>query len=190
MKKIFFYIFRIKENAGKIFLRVTDWAAEIMANHTDGDFFQPIHIEGKKMHSRRLFRIEGLKYTSYPGIKEGLVIKKTNLETHEIDLQYFITNRPPEDWDAKSILDRILLHWDTETGVFGIKDNTFHEDRARYQTIEGVKGHVACLNIAWNCLSAPILEQYWLRKPMSYRIQLFKDHPDLNPFTLPPSLKT
>jgi hypothetical protein len=76
----------------------------------------------------------------------------------DVDLQYFITNRPPKAWDAQSVLDRILLHWDTETGVFGIKDNTFHEDKVRYKSIKEAMSHVSLLNIAWDCLSAhPLL---------------------------------
>lgn len=118
----------------------------------------------------------------YPGIREGFAVEKTNLETGETDRQLFITNRPARQWDARSVLDRILLHWDTETGVFGVKDNTFCEDKARYKSVEGAMSHVSLLNFACNCLSAPIFEGYWKGEPMSCRIRFWKDYPDYNPF--------
>ena len=152
-----------------------------MDRNPKGDYYQSVHFESDEIHSRALWRIPGLCHAVYPGIQEGFAIRKTNLKSKETDLQYFITNRPPSDWDAKSVLDRILLHWDTETGVFGIKDNTFHEDKVRYRSISGAMAHVSLLNIAWNCLSAPVFEQYWRGEPMSYRIQFWKDHPKYNP---------
>lgn len=182
MKKVFFYLFRIKENAGKIYLRAIDWAAAVMANDSTGDFFQSFHCESDEIHSRRLWRIKGLQHAVYPGIQEGFVVEKTNLETQETDLQYFITNRPSRVWEAQDILERILLHWDTETGVFGIKDNTFHEDKVRYKTIRGAMAHVSLLNSSWNSLSAPVFKQYWNDQSMSVRIQFWKDRPEYNPF--------
>lgn len=119
----------------------------------------------------------------YPGIREGFYVEKTNIRTVETELQYFISNRTPSDWDSESVLKRILLHWDTETGVFGIKDNTFLEDKVRYKTIQGAMSHVALLNIAWNCLSAPVFQHYWKGQPVSNKIQFLKDHPEFNPFT-------
>lgn len=182
MKKVFFYLFRIKLNAGNLYFRVIDWAETAMMNNSAGDYFQSVHLEGREIHSRKLWRLKGLSHSVYPGIQEGFVVQKTNLKTHETDLQYFITNRPSKSWDAQSVLERILLHWDTETGVFGIKDNTFNEDKVRYKTIKGAKAHVSLINISWNCLSAPAFEQYWARQPMNSRIQFWKDHPEYNPF--------
>lgn len=152
-----------------------------MSRNPEGDFYESVHFESDEIHSRRLWRVPGLCHALYPGIQEGFVIEKTNLESKETDLQYFITNRPQRDWDAKSVLNRIRLHWDTETGVFGIKDNTFHEDKVRYRSINGAMSHVSLLNIAWDCLSAPVFEQYWRGEPMSCRIQFWKDHPEYNP---------
>jgi hypothetical protein len=106
------------------------------------------------------------------------------MKSLKTELQYFITNRPPKAWDARSVLDRILLHWDTETGVFGIKDNTFHEDKVRYMSVNGVMSHVSLLNFAWDCLSAPVFGQYWKGEPMTCRIQFWKDHPEYNPLKL------
>jgi len=40
MKKVFFYIFRIKVNAGHIYLRVLDWASYMMGKKPQGDFYQ------------------------------------------------------------------------------------------------------------------------------------------------------
>ncbi len=124
----------------------------------------------------------GLRHALYPGIQEGLVVHKTDSAASETDRQYFITNRPPLAWDAQSILNRILLHWDTETGVFGVKDNTFQEDKIRYKSIDGAMSHVLLLNFAWNCLAAPVFEDYWIGESMNYRIQFWKDHPEYNPF--------
>jgi hypothetical protein len=165
-------------------MRVWDWASYLMEKKPLGNFHQSVRLESNEIHSRRLWRIPGLYYSVYPGIREGFVIRKTNLNSLKTDLQYFITNRPAEAWDARSILDRILLHWDTETGVFGIKDNTFHEDKARYRSVNGTMSHVSLLNFAWNCLSAQVFEQYWKGKPMSCRIQFWKDHPEYNPLKL------
>jgi len=162
-------------------LRVLDWTSDWMGKKPQGDFHQRVHFESNEIHSRKLWRLPGLYHAVYPGIQEGFVIQKTNLRTLEEDLQYFITNRPPKSWDAQSVLDRILLHWDTETGVFGIKDNTFHEDKVRYKSINGAMSHVSLLNIAWCCFSAPIFEQYWKGEPMNYRIQFWKDNPEYNP---------
>ena len=184
MKKVFFYILRIKENAGRIFHRVLDWSSFMIAKNSQGDFYESAHLESTEIHSRRLWRIPGLCQAIYPGIQEGFVIQKTNLDSLETDMQYFITNRPPNAWDAKQIVNRIRLHWDTETGVFGIKDNTFHEDKVRYKTIGGVMSHVNLLNFALKCLSAPVFEHYWKGKPMNHRIRFWKDRPEYNPLKL------
>jgi hypothetical protein len=81
--------------------------------------------------------------------------------------QYFITNRPPHSWSAQSVLERILFHWDTETDVFSVKDNTFQEDKIRYRSLAGAMSHVALLNIAWDSLAAPVFEQYWTGRPIT-----------------------
>ncbi len=181
MKKVFFYLFRIKENAGNIYSRVLEWAEAAAKKYPQGHYFQDIHFESDEIHSRKLWRLGGLRYAKYAGIQEGFMVEKTNLETQEIDRQLFFSNRPANQWAAKSILERILLHWDTETGVFGIKDNTFQEDKVRYKSVEGAMAHVALLNVAWNCFNAPVLDGYWNGEPMSCRIQFFKDHPEYNP---------
>lgn len=111
------------------------------------------------------------------------MIWKINLETLEKDEQYFISNRPASQWAAPEVLDRILLHWDTETGVFGIKDNTFQEDKARYFSVAGAMSHVALLNFSWNCLSAPVFDSIWSGKSMGCRIQFWKDNLNYNPFS-------
>jgi len=124
--------------------------------------------------------------------KEVFVIEKTNLANNESHLQYFLTNYPSSSWlnDAndknkkvgKKIIERILLHWDTETGTFGTKDNIFNEDAVRYKTLAGMTAHCSLLNSAINCLWAPKLNSYWKNDPMSVRIQFFKDNPKYNPF--------
>jgi len=182
-KKVFFYLFRIKENAGNIHSRVLDWASDALKQNPQGDWFQDIHFESNKIHSRRLWRMPGLRYALYPGIQEAFMIEKKNLESSEIDRQFFISNRPSDDWDGLSILNRILLHWDTETGVFGIKDNTFQEDKVRYKSLKGAMSHVSLLNLSWNCLSAPVFEEFWKGEPMSCRIQFWKNNPEYNPMT-------
>lgn len=179
---VFFYIFRIKKNAGSIHSRVADWAGDAIERDPRGDFRQDFRLEGAEIHARTLWRLPGLRYAVYPGIREGFAVEKTNLETGETDRQLFVTNRPARQWDARSVLDRILLHWDTETGVFGVKDNTFCEDKARYKSVKGAMSHVSLLNFACNCLSAPIFEGYWKGEPMSCRIRFWKDHPEYNPF--------
>lgn len=154
-----------------------------MARSPQGQAPHRVHLEGKAIQSRCIWRLPGLRQAVYPGIQEGFVVRKTNMETLESDLQYFITNRPPKAWDSQMVLDRILLHWDTETGVFGIKDNTFHEDKVRYGSLQGAMAHVSLLHIAWDGLSAPVFERYWRGEPMSRRIRFWKDHPEYNPFS-------
>ena len=178
--KDFFYLFRIKENAGNIYTRVLDWAHDAAQRNPEGDCRQ-VRIEGDEVHNRTLYRLPGLRHAVYPGIEEGFYVEKTNLTSSETDRQYFITNRPARAWDSQAVLDRILLHWDTETGVFGIKDHTFQEDKVRYKSLEGATSHVSLLNFGWNCLSAPVFEDYWRGEPMSHRIQFWKDHPEYNP---------
>jgi hypothetical protein len=155
--------------------RVLDWAKDKERRVPQGDYFQEIH-------SRRLWRLSGLCHAIYPGIKEGIMVLKTNLDSLEKDRQFFISNRPSNEWNSEAILNRILLHWDTETGVFGIKDNTFQEDKVRYKSVNGTVVHVSMLNSAWNCLSAPMFENFWKGEPMSCRIQFWKDHPEYNSF--------
>ena len=181
-KKVFFYLFRLKENAGKIFFRVQEWSIEIKRRIPQGDWFQDSHVEGKEIHSRRVWRLQGVRHSLYPGIQEGFKIEKTNLTTLEIDQQYFISNRPAHEWDSQMVLDRILLHWDTETGVFGIKDVTFGEDKVRYASIAGAMAHVSLLNFSLNCLSAPVFKNFWSSESMNCRIQFWKDNPRYNPF--------
>ncbi len=159
-----------------------DWAKHEERRLPRGDYFQDIHFESDEIHGRRLWRLTGLRHTIYPGVKEGVMVLKTNLDTLETDRQFFISNRPSHEWNSEAVLNRILLHWDTETGVFGVKDNPFQEDRARYKSVNGAMAHVSMLNLAWNCLSAPMFEGFWRGEPMSHRIQFWKDNPDYNPF--------
>jgi hypothetical protein len=181
MKKVFFYLFRIKENAGNIFSRVMEWAEVVVEQNPQGHYHQDIHFESDEIHSRSLWRLSGLRHAVYAGIQEGVMIEKTNLVSQETDRQFFISNRPSSEWSAQCVLDRILLHWDTETGVFGIKDNTFQEDKVRYKSIKGAMAHVALLNIAWNCLHAPVFDGFWQGEPLNCRIQFLKDYPEYNP---------
>jgi len=149
MKKVFFYIFRIKENAGNIFLRVSERASYLTGKNSQGDFYRSVHSESKEIHSRTLRRIPGLCHSVYPGIREGSVIEKTDPNSLKTDLRYFITNRPAGAWDSQSVPDRILLHRDTGTGVSGIRDNTFDEDRVRCRSVSGAMSHVSLLNSAF-----------------------------------------
>jgi len=160
---------------------VADWAGDAIERNPEGDFRQDFRLEGAEIHGRILWRLPGLRHALYPGIREGFAVEKTNLVSGETDRQFFITNLPSQHWDARSVLDRILLHWDTETGVFGVKDNTFREDGVRYKSIEGATSHVSLLNFAFNCLSAPVFGGYWRREPLSCRIQFWKDRPEYNP---------
>jgi hypothetical protein len=178
--KGFFHILRIWKNAGNVFQRVSDRASDIMKRNPEGDY-QVSRAESDEIHSRTLWRIPGLCHAVYPGIREGFVILKTNLKTSETDLRYFISDHPQKEWDAQSVLEKILLHWDTETGVFGIKDNTFHEDKVRYRSVSGAMSHVSLLNLSWNCLSAPVFEKFRKGEAMNCGIRFWKDHPEYNP---------
>ena len=155
-----------------------------MSGVAQADYIQDCRLESNEIQIRKLWRLPGLKQSTYPGIQEGFTVLKTNQTTGESDRQYFISNRPESEWKSREVLERILLHWDTETGVFGIKDNTFYEDKVRYASLAGVEAHVGLLNIAWNCLQAPVLRYYWKEDSMRCRIQFLKDHPDYNPFQM------
>lgn len=141
-------------------------------------------MEGNEIQDRILWRLPGLKHSLYPGVEEAFMIQKENTVTHEKDDQYFITNCSPENWSDSEILDRILLHWETETGVFGIKDRVFLEDKVRYFSLPGTAAHVALLNTAWNCLFAPALNHYWSESSINCRMRFLMDHPEFNPFSL------
>ena len=182
-----FYLFRIKANAGHLFDRVIDWAETARARRPDGDFFEATRVSGAAIHSRRLWRLPGLRFASFPGITEAFVVEKKSAEASAVpELQYYITSYPRVAWRASDILERILLHWDTETGVFGVKDGTFDEDAVRYKYLEGAMAHVVLLNTVMNCLWAPVLAAWWLpNTPLAHRIQFLRDHPDYCPIQPP-----
>ncbi len=179
----FYYLFRIKGNAGGIFQRLIDWAEAARAERPEGDLFEPCRQSGADLHSRRLWRLPGLRFASFPGITEAFVVgKKALAPDAEPELQYYLTSYPRTAWSCPDILQRILLHWDTETGVFGIKDRTFDEDAVRYKHLKGATAHVMLLNMTLNCLWAPAFASLWLpHTPLSRRIQFFQDHPDYCP---------
>ncbi len=133
-----FFIFRIKQNAGEIFDRLLDWTSFAKEKHPDGHYFEQARLAGGAIHSRRLWRIEGLKFSGYPGVREAFVIDKTNLETQHLETQYFLSSYPSANWNVENIINHVLLHWDTETGTFGTKD-------------PGAKSHVVMLNSVCNC---------------------------------------
>ena len=109
-----------------------------------------------------------------------------NTEGAQPELQYYVTSYPCASWTCAAILERILLHWDTETGVFGVKDGTFDEDAVRYKHLGGATAHVMLLNTVMNCLWAPALAPLWPSDaPLSHRIQFFRDHPDYCPIRSP-----
>jgi len=177
----FFYLFRVKRNSGKVFNQIVSSANLLRKKNPEGDYFETVRIAGGKIHSRRIWRLSDHTFLTYPGIKEAFVIEKTNLETQSVQLQYFMTSYPPSFWSSTEIIDRILLHWDIETGIFGTKDNIFHEDKVRYKSLEGAKAHVTLLNSVCNTLWAPVFDSYWKNEPVSARIQFFKDYPKFNP---------
>lgn len=125
-----------------------------------------------------------MSFPQYPGATEAFVIDKTNLDTQNLEPQYFISSYLASNWKSKEIIERVLLHWDTETGTFGAKDNHFDEDKVRYKSLQGAKAHVMLLNSVCNTFWSPIFENYWENRPISYRIQFFKDHPEYNPLRL------
>ncbi len=169
----FLFLFRIKQNSGAIYNRIIDWADFVIKKNPDGNYFQSFHLESNQIHSRRLWRLPGLQYSNYPGISEAFVIIKTNLQTNQSDKQYFITNRLPDEWSCSDILKRILLHWEIETGIFGVKDRTFLEDQVRYSNINGAMSHVSLLNFSWNCLSAPKFQHFWKNQSTACKIQFW-----------------
>jgi len=104
----------------------------------------------------------------------------------EPERQYYITSYPRAAWEGAEILERILLHWDTETGVFGVKDHTFDEDGVRYKPLQGAMAHVVWLNTVMNYLWAPAFAAFWSAEaPLSQRLQFFRDHPEYCPIRSP-----
>jgi len=146
--KGFFYIFRIKKNAGNIFLRVSDRASCLMGKNPHGDFYQSVHCGSDEIHSRILWRIPGLYHAVYPGIREGSVIRKTDLQSLKTELRYFITNRPPNAWNARSVIDRILIPGQ----VFPVSE-TIHSMRTKSATNLST-GNVPCI-AAELCMELP-----------------------------------
>jgi len=67
------------------------------------DNFEESRIAGSSIHSRRLWRLTGLKFSNYPGIQEAFLIEKPNLETQHSELQYFITSQPTVNWKPQKI---------------------------------------------------------------------------------------
>ena len=80
------------------------------------------------------------------------------------------------------MLERILLHWDTETGIFGVKDRTLREDTSRYAHVEGAMARSVLDNTLCNLLRAPVFDSFWpAEAPLSHRLQFWRDHPDYCP---------
>jgi len=97
-----------------------------------------------------------------------------------------VTSYPRAAWESAEILERILRHWDTETGVFGVKDHTFGEDGVRYKHLKGATAHVVLLNTVMNCLWAPAFSAFWPPDaPLSHRLQFFHEHPEYCPIRPP-----
>jgi hypothetical protein len=177
-----YYFFRIKSNAGWIYDKIVSCAESVRKSIPEGDYYEDVRISGSQIHSRRMWVMGGLKDSLYPGIREGIVIEKNNLDSGKKELQYFICSYPDNLWSCSERLERALLHWDTETGIFGVKDITFNEDRVRYKTIEGANSHVTLLNIANNCLYAPVFRNFWGNNaPLSNRIRFCIDKPEMIP---------
>ncbi|MCP4749802.1 MAG: hypothetical protein GY866_02825 [Proteobacteria bacterium] len=63
-----------------------EWLNE--KRHPQEDFHQDIHFEGAEIHSRRLWRLPGLRHAVYPGIQEGFAVQGTNLVSLETDRQF------------------------------------------------------------------------------------------------------
>ena len=72
----FFYLFRIKGNAGWIFERVKEWADAARTERPKGDLDAACRLSGGQLHSRRLWRLPGLRHARFPGITEGFVVEK------------------------------------------------------------------------------------------------------------------
>ena len=176
------YFFRIKSNAGWVYDKTVLWGERLRSRNPKGDYYEDFRISGSDVHSRRMWIMKGLKSWSYPGIREAIIIEKKDLNTDKSDLQYFISSYPSELWSCSERLERALLHWDTETGIFGVRDITYDEDRVRYKTMEGASSHVFLLNLAINCLYAPAFKNFWRNDaPLSNRIQFCIDKPEMIP---------
>lgn len=78
----FRYLFRTKKIAGGIYERVVDWAESARERRPEGDWYEPWRISGADLHSRRLWRLPGLRWASFPGITEGFVVEKKPLPAH------------------------------------------------------------------------------------------------------------
>lgn len=68
-------------------------------------------------------------------IEREFIDKKSGKYSHE--LAYGITSRPPEEANAKKILDVVRGHWCIENSCHYILDWNFDEDRCRIRTGKG-----------------------------------------------------
>lgn len=187
-----FYLARVKGNSGHLYDWVCEQAQKVFSSCPEGDFFEAARVSGSEVHSRRLWRIPLAEPAQgiYPGLREVIIVEKGQDHEQKTELQYFLSSYSPSAWIAKEILARILLHWDTETGVFSVKDRVFQEDKARYRHISGANARIRLNNVAFNLLNAPLFQCFWeLDAPLSHRIQFLRDHPDYNPLCIPESTK-
>lgn len=185
----FFYLGRVKGNSGHLFDWVKQWAEKVCNERLEGDYFESIRLSSDQMHSRRLWRVilPEASCGIFSGIRDVVIVDKTDLSDNSTDRQYFVTSYPSQAWSCKEMLERILLHWDTETGIFGVKDRTFSEDKARYASVEGAMARTFVDNVACNFLRAPVFESFWLPEaPLSHRLQFWRDQPDYCPFLQEP----
>ena len=70
------------------------------------------------------------------------------------EVHYLITNIPPENCTAQSLLELGRTHWDIESKVHHRKDEVFGEDRSTIRRGNGPRNMAALRNIAVSVMNA------------------------------------
>jgi predicted transposase YbfD/YdcC len=87
-------------------------------------------------------------YVNFPHVEQVFAIERTSIEKKtgqsSCDMAYGITSRPPEQADARRLLEINRGHWSIENSCHYILDWNYDEDRCRIRTGHGPE-NITCL---------------------------------------------
>ncbi|MCI0628708.1 MAG: ISAs1 family transposase [Acidobacteria bacterium] len=132
------YHFTVKGNQPTLLQDI----ARFFQDRNEPNFVEHTPPEHGRIETRKIWTTAVLNgYLDFPHVGQAFVIereaieKKTGKHSHEI--AYGITSRPPEQADARSVLQVNRGHWAIENSCHYILDWNYDEDRSRIRTGHG-----------------------------------------------------